>query len=138
MWTDADVRRLAGQKSTTKAKMPQKGTGGSEGGISKYGAKRTESNGIMFDSKRESERYEELLLLESAGAISGLETKTAACIFQLVVNGVKIGRFTCDFRYTENGRSVIEDSKSGVASRDYILRKKLMKAIHGIDVRETK
>lgn len=105
---------------------------------SKYGARRTEVGGIVFDSKRESERYSELLFLQAAGEISNLETKTPACVFQLVVNGVRIGRFTCDFRYTEKGKPIIEDSKSGVASRDYVLRKKLMLACHGITIRETK
>jgi hypothetical protein len=37
-------------------------------------------NGIHFDSKREAARYEELLLLQKSGAISGLEAdkKTVA------------------------------------------------------------
>lgn len=124
------------------AGTPVRGTGEAVGAfseaVSKYGAKRTEAFGIVFDSKREAERYSELLHLQSAGEISDLETKTPACVFQLIVNGVKIGRFTADFRYTENGKSIVEDSKSGVASRDYILRKKLMLAVHGITIRETK
>lgn len=123
-------------------KRPENGTQGQEpafcGQSRKYGAKRTEVGGIVFDSKRESERYSELRLLEAAGEIADLETKTPACVFQLVVNGVRVGRFTCDFRYTENGKPIVEDSKSGVASRDYILRKKLMLAVYGITIRETK
>lgn len=123
-------------------KRPENGTQGQDGTVSKrgskYGAKRTEAFGIVFDSKREAERYSELLHLQSAGEISDLETKTPGCVFQLVVNGEKVGRFTADFRYTEKGKPIVEDSKSGVASRDYILRKKLMKACHGITIRETK
>lgn len=39
---------------------------------SKYKAKKTEVNGITFDSVLESKRYEQLLLLERAGEISNL------------------------------------------------------------------
>ena len=138
----AAVKRLGVQLPAEKATKDVRGTQERSdtvsAGVSKYGARRTEVDGIVFDSKRESQRYSELRLMEAAGQISGLETKTPGCVFQLVVNGVKIGRFTADFRYTENGETVIEDSKSGVASRDYILRKKLMLACHGIAIRETK
>ena len=77
-------------------------------------------------------------LLQRAGKITGLETKTPACVFALVVNGVKIGRYTADFVYLEKGVRIVEDSKSGVRTRDYLLRKKLMKAIHGIEILETR
>ncbi|WP_416330384.1 DUF1064 domain-containing protein, partial [[Clostridium] innocuum] len=39
---------------------------------SKYGAVKTEVDGIMFDSKREASRYQELRLLEQAGEITNL------------------------------------------------------------------
>lgn len=39
---------------------------------SKYGAVKTEVDGIMFDSKREASRYQELRLLEQAGEIANL------------------------------------------------------------------
>ena len=39
----------------------------------KYGAVRTTVNGRTFPSKREAKRYSELVLMEKAGEIDGLE-----------------------------------------------------------------
>lgn len=39
---------------------------------SKYGAVKTEIDGIVFDSKHEAKRYQELWLLEQAGEITNL------------------------------------------------------------------
>ena len=99
---------------------------------SKFGAKKTEVDGIIFDSKREATRYYDLRVMQSAGLITGL---TLQVRYDLVVNGEKIGRYTSDFNYYENGQLVVEDTK-GVKTRDYVLRKKLMKAIYGIEIRE--
>lgn len=100
---------------------------------SKYGAKKTEVDGIKFDSKREAARYSQLRLLERAGQIADLRLQVK---YPLVVNNVKIGRFTADFVYVENGAEVVEDCK-GYRVRDYPLRKKLMLAIYGIAIKET-
>jgi len=49
-------------------------------------------------------------------------------VYPLMVNGIKIGRYTADFRYkNQNGKTIIEDVKSKVTrTRDYILRKKIL------------
>ena len=39
----------------------------------KYGNKKVELNGIIYDSKKEANRHQELLMLERAGEISDLE-----------------------------------------------------------------
>lgn len=106
---------------------------------SKYKAKRTIVDGVQFASMKESRRYLQLKLLEKAGRIKNLELQPK---YDLVVNGVKIGRYTGDFRYQELEHSdwklVVEDSKGYKnASRDYPLRVKLVKALYGIEVRET-
>jgi len=98
----------------------------------KYNARKTEIDGIVFDSIRESRRYSDLKLRQFAGEISHLEIHPA---WDLDVNNVHIGKYTADFIYIENGKAVIEDSK-GVKTRDYILRKKLMKALYGIEIVE--
>jgi Protein of unknown function (DUF1064) len=102
----------------------------------KYRAVRTTIDGITFDSKREAARYLELRTLERAGLITNLQRPKP---YQLTVNGVKIGRYKPDFTYVENGAEVVEDVKSPATkkARDYVLRKKLMLAIHGIEIRET-
>lgn len=56
--------------------------------------------------------------------------------FALEINGNLICKYVCDFRYVDiDGRTVTEDAK-GMRTREYTLKKKLMKAIHGIDIHE--
>lgn len=95
----------------------------------------TTVDGIRFASRKEARRYGELLVMQRAGVISGLKTHTS---YELVVGGVSVGSYSDDFSYIENGLPVTEDTKS-LASRTeaYQLRKRLMKAIHGIDIKET-
>src|SRR5689334_11497635 len=104
----------------------------------KYRAKKTTIDGIKFDSLKEAMRYTELRSLYRAGKIGDLQCHVP---YQLVVNGHKIGRYTADFVYWDHGISeeVVEDVKSPATkkARDYVLRKKLMLAIHGIEIRET-
>lgn len=104
----------------------------------KFGAIKTEVDGIMFASKKEARRYTELKAFESAGAISNLELHPK---FVFEHNGFRIGRYTADFQYvdTDTGETVVEDVKGGRATRSeaYGLRKKMMKAFFDIDVKET-
>lgn len=101
--------------------------------MNKYGNKKTEVDGIMFHSKREAARYQDLKLMERAGAIRDLRIQVP---FQFELNDVKICRYFADFVYKENGRKVVEDSK-GKRTKDYMIKKKLMKAFFAIDVLET-
>lgn len=100
----------------------------------KYGAKRVTVDGIGFDSKAEARRYGELKLLQHAKEISGLAIHPR---YDLTVNGMKIGTYSGDFQYFENGKLILEDVKSpATRTALYRLKKKLMKACHGIDVIE--
>jgi hypothetical protein len=102
------------------------------------GATKVEADGYVFDSKREHKRYEVLKLLVAAGEIEELEVHPEP--YKLVVNGVQIAKYIADFRYRDGdtGLIVVEDVKSsGTAkARDYRIRKKLMLACHGIEIRE--
>ena len=101
----------------------------------KYRNKKVTIDGLKFDSKAEGARYTQLKRMESAGLITGLQCQPP---FDLVVNGQKITRYTADFEYRDGeGRRVVEDVK-GVRTRDYVLRRKLMKAVLGITVQEIK
>lgn len=100
--------------------------------VNKYRNKKTEVDGILFDSKKEAAQYQVLKLRERAGEISGLVLQKP---FDLIVNGVKIGVYVSDFVYTENGQSIVADAK-GMRTRVYVMKRKLMKAIYGIDIRE--
>ena len=99
---------------------------------SKY--KNVRTNG--FDSKKEFQRFQELVMLEKSGKsgeINGLETQVG---FPLRVNDVLIGNYIADFVYYENGEKVVEDCK-GVKTPIYRIKCKLMKAIYGIEIKET-
>jgi hypothetical protein len=101
---------------------------------SKYHNKPTEQNGIQFDSCKEANRYQELLLLEKAGLVRNLELQPR---YDLVVNGCKVGYYKGDFRYEDvaTGKSITEDVK-GVRTAVYMLKKKLVKALYGVDIIE--
>jgi hypothetical protein len=101
--------------------------------VSKYRNVRTEVDGITFASRREANRYGELKLLERAREIQGLTLQPA---YDLVIDGTKICRYVGDFRYIERDHVIVEDSK-GCKTREYKIKKKLMKAIFGIEIRET-
>lgn len=110
--------------------------------MSKYKARKQEYNGHTFASAREKRRDRELLLLEQAGAISQLELQPE---YELIPKQIKLNGkaeraavYTADFRYIEDGVLVVEDVKSKATAKlaDYVLRRKLMLFVHGIEVRE--
>ena len=102
----------------------------------KYNAKKTYVDGIKFDSKAEARRYGELKLLLKSGGISHLELQPR---YDFIVNNVKLGFYKADFRYVDlaSNKLIVEDVK-GMKTPIYSLKKKLMKAIHGIEILETK
>jgi hypothetical protein len=102
--------------------------------VSKYGNKKTVIDGITFDSKKEAGRYQELRLLERAGEIAHLELQPR---YAIEINGVKVCTYVADFRYTPKGggKEIIEDVK-GMKTPVYNLKKKLMKAVKMIEIRE--
>lgn len=99
----------------------------------KYGNRQVEEDGYRFDSRAEYRRYRELKLMEKAGAIDDLTLHPS---WELIVNGEKIGRYTADFLYCDPDKGLVVEDTKGVRTRDYILRKKLMKAILGIEITE--
>jgi hypothetical protein len=91
-------------------------------------------DGILFSSKKEMKRYQDLKLLFHYGKIGSLELQPR---FKLEVNGQLICTYVADFRYVDlsSMKIVIEDSK-GFKTPDYRLKKKLMKAILNIEIQE--
>jgi hypothetical protein len=101
----------------------------------KYFAKKTVAMGLKFDSRWEAERWGQLKSMERAGIVTQLERQIK---YELSINDVKICDYIADFRYLleeEDGLSklVIEDAK-GILTPEFKLKKKMMKAIHGIDI----
>ena len=102
---------------------------------SKFGAKKTVVDGITFDSKWESERYGQLKAMERGGIVTDLELQVK---YDIVINDIKICKYIADFVYKEESpdgkiREIVEDAK-GFETPEFKLKKKLMKAVHGIDI----
>lgn len=100
----------------------------------KYGNIKTVVDGERFDSKKEAERWCVLKLLERAGHIANLRRQVR---FPMEVNGQFICAYVADFTY-DRGGLVVEDVKSPATRNEptYRLKKKLLKALHGLDVAE--
>lgn len=99
----------------------------------KYNAQKTEVDGIVFDSKLEAQRYSTLKILEKAGEISNLRMQVE---YPLEVNGMLICKYYADFVYIQGEKEIVEDAK-GMRTKEYILKRKMMKAIFGIDIFES-
>ncbi len=109
----------------------------------KYGAVKTECRGIKFDSKKEAERYEQLVALQTAGAIEGLKLQETFVLYRAYTTPegerVRAISYVADFSYTRDGKRVVEDVKGyrgGSAYRMFVTKKKLMREVHGIEVKE--
>lgn len=102
---------------------------------SKYKNRKVTIDDIRFDSKKEGDRYLELKLLLRAGQISHLKLQPE---FKMVHHGILICKYRADFEYRENGKIVVEDVKSEYTRTlpVYRIKKKMMKAFYGVDVRE--
>lgn len=104
------------------------------GGGSKYQNVRVEIDGITFASKREARRYGDLLILVRIGEIADLELQPR---YPLIVNGEKVATYVADFRYrvVATGSTVVEDVK-GVRTPVYRMKKKLIRALYGVEIVE--
>ncbi len=101
----------------------------------KYGNKPTVVCGEVFDSGKEAQHYELLLLLERAGKITQLRHHVR---YPLEVNGIAICEYECDFEYRDQlGMKHVEDVKCrATITPAYRMKKRLMLAIHGITIEE--
>ena len=121
----------------------------------KYNNRKIKVNGEVYDSIKEYTRYRELRLLEKAGAITDLQRQVKFVLIpaqyetyerygkrgQRLKDGRKCVEKECsyyaDFVYIENGKKVVEDTKSDATkTKDFIIKRKLMLMVHGIRVRE--
>ena len=120
-----------------------------------YNIKTRALDGTVFDSHKEARRWEELLLLQRAGKISDLQRQVK---YELIPaqyetyeryskKGIRLKdgarllerkvEYVADFVYTdaETGETIVEDSK-GMRTKDYIIKRKLLLAVHGIRIKE--
>lgn len=127
----------------------------------KCGNRKIHRDGEEFDSKREYERYQELLLLERAGKITDLQRQVKYELLPAIYDYIprfstKTGRelkpqrklveaavrYIADFVYTdEHGKTVVEDAKgyrdpSSAVYAKFVIKRKLMLYLNGIRIRE--
>ncbi|SHN42254.1 DUF1064 domain-containing protein [Chitinophaga sp. CF418] len=110
------------------------GAGRVSGRHNKYGAKKIVIDGIRFASTKEGMRYTVLRLMQRCGEITDLKLQPS---FALVVDGYKIATYRADFSYYDMGGNYIVEDVKGVRTPVYRLKKKLVHALHGIEIKET-
>lgn len=108
----------------------------------KFNSKKVTIPGRTFDSRKEYDRYCELLLLERGGYISDLKLQVKYVVIpaQKDESGKVLERecsYIADFVYFDQKaqRTVVEDTK-GFKTKDYIIKRKLMLERYGIRIRE--
>lgn len=118
----------------------------------KYSNKKVVVDGVTFDSKREANRYQELLFLERVGEIKNLKTQVKYTLIPAQYEKVWKPRkkayekgkclerecsYIADFVYVDikSGEIVVEDTK-GFKTKDYIIKRKLMLYVHDIKIKE--
>lgn len=100
--------------------------------MNKYRNKKVIVDEKEFDSKREENRYKELKLLERAGEIKDLELQPR---FLLQDSFKKNGRtfrkieYVADFKYIENGKTIVEDVK-GIQTDVFKLKHKIFEKVY--------
>lgn len=99
---------------------------------SKYKNVKTTVDGIVFDSKKEAHRYAELKLLLRSGAIKELELQPKFT-FPLTYRSGRHITYAADFRYNQDGKSVVEDVK-GVQTREFKLKEAMLRYFFNITV----
>lgn len=104
---------------------------------SKFRNKPTIVDGIRFASIKESLRYRDLAFLQQQNLIRALKRQVR---FKLEAHGMMLCTYIADFTYDEYAKGewhpIVEDVK-GMRTPIYLLKKKLMKALKGIDIRES-
>lgn len=119
----------------------------------KYGNRKVEVDGHMFDSRREARHYIYLRDLLRKGLIRDLRMQVPyeliPDIYETQIVHLKTKdktvekcvqkavHYVADFVYTDvaTGKEIVVDTK-GFRTKDYILKKKMMRAFNGISIVE--
>lgn len=120
-WTEVAKKRMAGIESRN-ATVKHK----------KYRNIPTMVDGITFSSRKEAAHYKQLKFLQMAGKITELCLQTP---FSIIVNDVHVCDYISDFTYRKDDKMVVVDTK-GMRTKEYVLKKKLLKAAWDLDITE--
>ena len=125
--------------------LPKSSLAGARNVRSKYGAIKTQIDGITFSSKAESKRYLQLKELERLGQIDSLELQpryelAPSVRFAGAARATPALRYFADFRYVDHlGKQVVEDVKGFSKNTEgFRIKKHLMLAVHGIEILEVR
>lgn len=97
---------------------------------------------LHFDSQKEARRYDHMTIRQKAGEIHDLRLQVDFTLQEAYTDPegrrVRAIRYRADFTYRErDGRLVVEDVKSKpTRTREYLIKRKLMKERRGIDITE--
>lgn len=102
----------------------------------KFNARKVLVDDIKFDSQGEAFRYKQLLEKQEKGEISELKRQVK---YSIDINDMHICNYIADFEYLDHatGGYITEDYK-GMDTPNSRLKRKLVLAIHGVDVRVVK
>ena len=136
-WTEEEFEAYCAKRGLTysAAGKPKK---------KKFGNQKITIDGIERDSLAESNRLEQLKILQRVGAIKNLQYQVK---YELIpkqqgeYRNERAVTYIADYVYDlvmPDGslRQVVEDCK-GHKTKDYIIKRKLMLFIHGISIKET-
>lgn len=115
--------------------------------MNKYNSRKCLStDGILFDSKKERDRWEVLRIMEKNGDIKDLQRQVS---YELIPNqrgadGKVIERaikYIADFVYTDSTGTIVEDVKGyrdpqSAGYAKFVMKRKLMLFRHGIRIKE--
>ena len=104
----------------------------------KYHNRKVKTHDGVFDSTKEYKRWVVLKLMERSGEISDLKRQVPFVLIKTQKTATVTERpvkYVADFVYVKDGKTVVEDTK-GVRTADYIIKRKLMLFVHGIEIKE--
>ena len=110
------------------------------------------SEGIVFQSKKEAKRWAELQAMQAAGIITDLERQVKYVLIPTQREPDTIGKrggihqgkllekecsYYADFCYklVDTGETIVEDTK-GVKTPEYKIKRKLMLYVHHVRIKE--
>lgn len=112
-------------------------------GHQKYGNVKTELDGMTFDSKAEARHWADLRWREKAGEIRDLKRQVS---YELIPKQARPSggyerpcTYIADFVFfdVKSGKEICQDVK-GASPDVWVLKRKLMLYVHGIEVQEVK
>lgn len=124
--TAEEYRAAVGLSVPRRSPQPEK--------HNKYGAHKTEADGYVFDSKKESVQWLKFRQMEEAGVIKNLQRQTSLDFF---IDGKKMFTYKPDMEYDDaDGVHHYVDVKSKITAQNstFRLKRKIIEAYYKISI----